>query len=77
MSLALVEPHRPVGESFLAAEGIAGLLETGVMTGRDGRRILPSELLILALGSGKFQLESTRAPADVCELADPKRRLRD
>ena len=76
-SLALAEPHRPVGESFLTAEGRAGLLTTGVITGREVRRILPSVLLILALGSGKFQFASTGAPADACELAEPKRRLRD
>ena len=76
-SLPLVELHKPVGESFLTAEGRTGLLTTGVITGRDGRRMLPSELLILALGSGKFQFASTGAPADACELAEPKRRLRD
>jgi len=70
-SLALVEPHRPVGESFLAADGRTGALAIGVMTGRDGRRILPSALLILALVSGMFELDSTGAPTDVCELAEP------
>lgn len=77
LSWALVGFHRPVGESFLTADGTAGLVTTGVMTGRDGRRMLPSELLILARGSGKFQLESTGAPAEACELAEPNRRLRD
>lgn len=68
--------HNPVGESVLLAAGKAGLAATGTMTGRDGRRILPSELLILERGSGKDQFESTGAPADAWELADPKRRLR-
>ena len=77
LSLALPEFQRPVGESFLIAEGRIGVVRTGVMAGREGRRILPSELLILALGSGRFQLESTGAPAEACELASPKRRLRD
>lgn len=77
LSWALVGFQRPVGESFFTADGTTGLVTTGVMIGRDGRRMLPSELLILALGSGRFQLESTGAPAEACELAEPKRRLRD
>jgi len=76
-SWALVVFHRPVGESFFTADGTTGLVTTGVITGRDGRRMLPRELLILARGSGRFQLDSTGAPAEACELADPKRRLRD